>query len=99
LSNGSRVADPDALVDRVAIFITCSLDDGVGDPGLPALVAASERSAFEQLEAAMLATMPKLATVAQDHPWPRLQEAALAWTSAMYDAGVRHGAAIETMRR
>ena len=66
---------------------------------LTELQAPEEMALYKQIRSAVLRELPILNRVPADHPWVKLDEAALALWCASWMAGVAAGAAYENLRR
>jgi hypothetical protein len=91
---------PDALFDP-ASFADSIYRGTLGNMLLKVDVnhAATSLNTYKRARFALLQVMPELGAVAFDHPFVKMDEAALAVWAEGYWEGVRTGAALENLRR
>lgn len=96
-----RVEAPDQIADPAMfakeVHYTPTNDDEVN--GWAWAVAAREHGEFAQAREALYAAEPQLRTVPFAHPINRFDNALHGLFYAVYEAGLRHGAAFEHLRR
>ncbi len=72
--------------------------DGIDTGDLCDHIAAVEMAEYKQAREAVLTSLPLLRDVRSDHPWHKMDEAALGMWITAWAAGIRAGAAYENLR-